>query len=81
MDMTVPTIIKVTKCKTGPFEYTVTISKHPAGSVYLCNIIYYLVNLLDPFSRGLEVYLEKSSTFSSLIPTMHNDRIGLFYHF
>ena len=55
-------MVKAIKCKLGPFEYTVSMLKWTARSAYIGNIIYYLTYLLDPFLRGLEVYLEGSNT-------------------
>ena len=65
------------KDKLGLFEYTQNMSKRPAESVYIGNIIDYLSYLLTPFSRGLEVYLEGSSTFLLLMLSMYTDRLDL----
>ena len=56
-------------------------SKQPAGSVYIGNNINYLTYLPFTFPRGLEVDLEGSSTFPTLILSVHIDRLGLFSHF
>ena len=53
MDMTMKTTVKVTKRKSGPFEYAVSMFKWPAGPVYIGNTNNYLIYLLDPFPRGL----------------------------
>ena len=80
MEMTKPTIVKVIKCKSALFEHTVGISKRPKGSVYIGSIIYYLTCLLAPFPKGLEVDLEGSSTFSTLMLLMYINRLSLCYH-
>ena len=64
------TAVKVTKHKSGPFEDVESMSKWPAGSVYIGKMIYYLIYLLDPFPRGLEVDIEGSSIF--LTHTLNN---------
>ena len=71
MYMTMKTILKVIKCMSGYFEYTVSISKQPAGSVHIGKIIYYFICLPIPFLRGLEVDLEGSSTFPILMLNAH----------
>ena len=55
-------------------------SKQPIGLVHIGNIIYYLLYLPDTFHRGLEVDLEGSSTFLTLMLLMHIDRLDLFSH-
>ena len=73
--------VKVTKCKSRPFEYALSIPKWPKGSVYIDNKIYHLTYLTDPFGRGLEIDLEESSIFLTLTLSMHINRLSLFYHF
>ena len=51
-------------------------SKQPAGSVYMGNVIKYLTYLLALFPRGLEVDLKGSNTFPKLILSMLMDRLG-----
>ena len=80
MDITLFTIIKVLECKLGPFEYTQSMSKWPARSVYVGNIFNYLIYLPDPFPRGLQVDLEGSSTFLTITPLVYMDRLCLFSH-
>ena len=72
------TTVKVTKCKLGPFEDAQSMSKWPAGSDYIGSIINYLTYLPDPFPKGIEVYVEGSSTFPILILSMHIIGLGLF---
>ena len=55
--------------------------KRPTGSAYIGSIINYLIYGPAPFPRGLEVELEGSSTFLTLILSLHIDRLGLFSHF
>ena len=62
--------VKVTKHKSGPFEYTIYMLKWPARFVYIGNTLYYPIYLPAPFPRGLEVDLEESSTFPTLILLM-----------
>ena len=45
--------VKASELKLGPFEHTQSISKPPARSVYVGNIINYFVYLPAPFPRGL----------------------------
>ena len=56
-------------------------SKLSTGLVSIGNFINYLLYLLDPFPRGLEVDLEGSSTFPTLTLSMHINRLGLISHF
>ena len=72
--------VKVTKRKSRPFEHAVSMSKRPGASIYVGNIIYYLVHLPDPFYRGLEVDLKGSNTVPILMLSMYIDRLGLFCH-
>ena len=72
--------VKVTKCKSGPFDYAQSISKWPEGSEYIGNIIFYLTYLSDPIPMGLEVDQKGSSTFLTLIPLMYINRLNLFSH-
>ena len=74
------TAVKVTKDKSELFEHTESISKRPARSVSVGNIIYYLTYLLTSFPRGLEVNLEGSSIFLIFTLSMHIDRLRLFSH-
>ena len=80
MHPTVPTTVKVTKCKLKIFEHTVSMSKWPEGIIQLGNTLYYLRYLFDPFFRGLEVDIEESSTFPTLVLSIHIDKLGLFYY-
>ena len=80
MDITWFTTVKVSECKLELFEYTQNMSKWPAGSVYIGNIINYLMYLPDPFPRGLKVDLKGSSTFPTLMLSIHFDGLGLFSH-
>ena len=80
MDVTVPAKVKVAKCKSGPFDHTVSMAKWLEGSVNIGNIIYYLIYLPVPFPRGLEIDQEWSSIFPTLMLSMHIDRSGLFCH-
>ena len=73
-------MVKVTKCKSGPFEHAESMSLSPEIRVYIGNIIYYLIQLSSPFPRGLDVDLERSTNFLILMLLMHIDRLGLFYH-
>ena len=59
-----PTIVRVTKSKSRPFEYAVSMPKRPKRSVYIGNIIYYLMFLLSTFLRGLEVDLEQYISYT-----------------
>ena len=81
MNVTMITIVKGTKLKSGPFEYAESMSKRPERSVCIGNIIYYLIYLLSPFPRGLEVDLDGSSTFPILMLSIQINRLGLFCHF
>ena len=54
-----------------------SMSKWPTRSVYIGRIIYYLIYLLNPFPRGLEVDLEASNIFPMLTLLMHIDGIML----
>ena len=74
------TIVKVSECKLGLFKHTESMSKWPTGSAYIVNFINYLLYLPKPFSRGLGIDLEGSSTFVPLMLSMHIDRLGLFSH-
>ena len=67
MDIILFTTVKVSKHKLGPFDHTQSMFKQPAGLVYIGNNTNYLLYLLDPFPRGLEVDLEGSSIFPALI--------------
>ena len=58
-----PIEVKVTKYKSRPFEYALSISKWPARSVFIVNIVYYLTYLLAPSPRDLAVDIEGSSIF------------------
>ena len=46
-------IVKVSEHKLGLFEHAQSMSKQPAGLVYIGNIINYLFFLPAPFPRGL----------------------------
>ena len=76
--MSTSTIVKATKCKLGPFDHAISMSKWPTRSVCAGSIIYYLTYLPDPFPRGLKVDLEGSSTFPTLMLSMHIDLLGFF---
>ena len=43
MDVTITTTVKVTKHKSGSFNHAVSMSKRPTASVYIGNIINYLI--------------------------------------
>ena len=45
--------IKVTKLKLGSFKHAISMSKRPAGSVYIDSILYYVIYLPDNFPSGL----------------------------
>ena len=77
MDVMLCTIVKVTKCKSEQFEHAQSMSKRPEGSPCIDNIINYLIYLPDIFPRGLEVDLEKSSIFSTLMLSMYINRLRL----
>ena len=72
------TTIKDSKCKLRPFEHTQSMSKWPTEFVYMGNIINYFIYPPDPFPRGLELDLERSSTFPILILLINIDRLDLF---
>ena len=74
MNITMPTIVRVIKHKSGPFECAVNMFKWPRRSIYIGNIVFYLIYLLATFPRSLEVDLEGSSTFPTLTLSMHTDR-------
>ena len=78
MDITMTTIVKMTKHKLRLLEHTESISKWPTGSVYIGNIVYHLTCLSAFFLKGLEVDLEGSSIFPTFILLMHIDRLGLY---
>ena len=78
--MTAPSTVKMTKYKVQPFEHTVSMSKMPTGSVYLGNIIIFLIYLHDTFPMGLELDLEGSSRFPAFVLLMQNNRLSLFFH-
>ena len=80
MDTTTTAIVKVAKYKSGPFELAESMSKRPAGFVYIGNIVYYLTNLPNPFPRGLEIDLEGSSRFPTVMLLMLINRLSLFYY-
>ena len=67
MDIKLLTIGKVSKHKLGPFKHAQSLSKQPAGLVYVVNFINYLPYLPAPLPRGLEVDLEGSCTFPTLM--------------
>ena len=71
---------KVSKHKSGMFEHAQSMSKWPAGLVYIGNFINYLLYLPDPFQKGLGIGLEESSTFLLLTLLMYINRLGLFNH-
>ena len=73
-------MVKVTKCKSGPFEHAVSMSKWLAGSIYIGNTICYPIYLLYPFPRGLEVDQEGTSIFPILALSMYINRFDLFCH-
>ena len=73
-------IVKVNKCKLGPFQHAVNISKWPSGSIYIGNIFFYLIFLPIYFPRCLEIDLERSITFLTLILLIHIDKFYLFHH-
>ena len=81
MDITLCTIVKVMKHKSGLLEHAQSIAKWPTGFVYMGHIVYYHIYLPDPFSRGLEVDQEGSSTFPTLMLSMYINRLGLFSYF
>ena len=65
-------IVKVFKCKSGPFKHALNISKWSAGSVYIGNVINYLIYLLVPFLRGPEVNLEGRIIFLTLMLSIYS---------
>ena len=71
------TIVKMIKYKSEPFEHAENMSKWPSGSMYIGNIFYYLTHLTDTFPKGLEVDLKGSSTFPTLMLSIHIYRLGL----
>ena len=73
-------LIMKSKCKLGPFEHAQSMSKRPAGLVYIGNIFNYLWHLPDPFPRGLWKDIEGSNTFLPLMLPMLINRLGLFSH-
>ena len=80
MDIMLLTTVRVPECKLGPFEYIQSISKWPKGLVYIGNTINCLPYLPDTFPKGLEVDLEGSSTFKTLMILIPINRLGLFSH-
>ena len=80
MGVTLLTIVKVTKHKSKPFDHTVSISKWPAGSAYVGNIIFYLIYLSALFPRGIKVDLEGGNIFPILMLSMYMDKLSLFCH-
>ena len=48
------------------FEHAISMSKWPAGSIHVGNIVYYFTYLPAPFLRGLEIDLEGKTTFPTL---------------
>ena len=78
MDAILFTIVKISKCKPGPFENTQSMSKWPTRSVYIGNTIDYITYLPASFPRGLGIDLEGSSIFPTLILSMLIDRLSLF---
>ena len=77
--MTMSTIVKVTRHKSGLLKHTESLLKRPAGSMYIINIIYNHIYLPALSPRGLEVDLEGSSTFPILMLSIHSNRLGLFH--
>ena len=73
MDITMTTIVKVSKCKSTPFLHAESMSKWLKGSVYIGSIIYKLIYLSDSFPGGLKIDLERSSTFPTLMLSMYID--------
>ena len=71
---------KVSKHKLELFEHAQSMSKWPAGLVYIGSFINYLLYLPDPFPRGLSIDLEGSSIFLPFALLMHIDGLGLFSH-
>ena len=67
----------MTKLKLRLFEPDQSMSKWPAGSVYIGSIIYYLIYLPTLFPKGLEVNLEESSLLPIFMLLMHINRLGL----
>ena len=63
MDLTLLITVKVSECKLEPFERAQSMCKLLAGSIYVDNIVNYFSYLTTPFPRGLQVDLERSSTF------------------
>ena len=55
-------------------------SKRPTELVYVGNIINHLFYLPDSFPRGLEVDLEESTIFSTLMLLTHINRLILLSH-
>ena len=80
MDVILSIIVKVFKCKLGLFEHAKSMFKGLKKSVYIVNIICYLIDLFSLFSRDLEIDLKGSSTFLILMLSIHIDRLGLFSH-
>ena len=61
MDVMLFKTVRTSERKLGPFEYAQSMLKRPKGSVYVGNIIDYLLYLSTTFPRGLGVDLEGSS--------------------
>ena len=74
------TTVKVTEHKLGQFEHAISMLKWPERYVYIGNIIYYLIYLLAPFPKGLEVDLEGRSKLATLMLSIPVYRLGLFCH-
>ena len=70
IDITLSTTVKVSECKLGLFEHAQSIFKQPIRSLYIGNIVNYLIYLPDPFPRGLEV------TWKGAVHSQH-----LYYQF
>ena len=69
---------KVSKCKLGPFEHAQSMSKQPAGLVYVGSLPISFLTFPVPFPRGLFIDLKGSSIFLPLMLLININRLGLF---
>ena len=60
-------VVKVTKCKSGQFEYARNLLKWPAGSVYIDSTLPHLIYLHVTFPRDIGVDLEGSKAFPTVM--------------
>ena len=56
--------------KWGPFEYAIIMLKWSEGYVYIGNSLYYLICLVTPFPRGIQVDLEGRGYFPTFMLLM-----------